>query len=145
MLALRRIGGQEVVSALAKDGPAQPAAEDVWEIETSLLRDLGAAALLIGVLAALGGWLAGAGERAGRLRARLAPLAADRLGSMLAVAFALYLALIAWGPLSVFRSIVPVLIFAALLAAGSGRAPRAAAARVHDGSVKETTRWASSD
>ncbi len=118
VLALRRIGGQEVVSALTKNGPAEPAAQDVWEIETSLLRDIGAAALLLGVLAALGGWLAGAGERAGRVRARLAPLVAGRLGTTIAVVFALYLALIAWGPLSVFRGIVPALIFAALLLAG---------------------------
>lgn len=113
-LVARRIGGHELVTAVAGDGPYEPTASAVWRIATSLLADLAAVVILVGAGAALLAWLAGPSPLARRLRA---PIAAEP-GPSMAIAALGYLALLAWGPLTVLRRPLPIVLLGALLLAG---------------------------
>lgn len=117
-LLVRRVAGHELVGAVAGEGPYVPAAEAVWRIATTLLAELSAVVIVVGLFAVLGAWLAGPGQRAVRLRARIAPALATEAPGVLGATVLVYLALLAWGPLSVLRRPAPIAIFGLLLLAG---------------------------
>ncbi|HEY4278173.1 MAG TPA: hypothetical protein VGM91_08145 [Conexibacter sp.] len=114
----RRVGGHELVNAVAGDGPYVTAASDVWRIGTSLLYELATVVIVVGLFAALGAWLAGPARSASWLRARIAPALAAPVAAVLSVTALAYIALIEWGPLSVLRKPIPILLFAAMLLVG---------------------------
>jgi hypothetical protein len=74
--------------------------------------------LVVGAGAMLGAWLAGDGRRARWLRTRFAPTLAERPDLAYGIAALAYLALVAWGPLSVLRRPLAIVVFGALLLAG---------------------------
>lgn len=118
VLIVRRIAGHELVSAVAGNGPNEPAASSVWRIATTLLADLAFVAIVAGLLMALGAWLAGPGRRASWLRARIAPGLVAQPAAAFGIAALAYLALLAWGPLSVLRRPLPIVLLGVLLAVG---------------------------
>jgi hypothetical protein len=117
VLVVRRLAGNYAVDALA-----QPSSEDtgqrVWLISTSILSQIGWAAVLYGAVMVLGALLAGPHRAAAALRARIAPTLNERPGLAWAAVAALYLALIAWGPTHALRTVWGIALLAALLAAG---------------------------
>jgi hypothetical protein len=68
VLFLRRLGGDLVVSHLAKTESVADAANSVWTIGTSLLAQIAKTMLLLGILLAIMAWLAGPTKLATRLR-----------------------------------------------------------------------------
>ena len=77
LLALVRVGGNEVVNSLVKVDSVRQAAHDAWSIYTSLLVDSARAGIAIGLIGLLGTFLAGPTHLAVSLRARLAPTVRD--------------------------------------------------------------------
>ena len=117
-LLARRVAGRELVDAVAGDGPYAPAAESVWRIATTLLSDLAAGAIVAGLGAVLGAWLAGPGRRARQLRDRLAPALTTEPAAVLGATALAYLALLAWGPLDLLRRPLAIALLGLLLLAG---------------------------
>lgn len=118
VLVVRRIAGHELVAAVAGDGAYVPAAEAVWRIATTLLAELAVVVLLAGLVAALGAWLAGPGRLAIRLRGALAPALAGQPEATVGFAAVAYLALVAWGPLTVLRRPLAIVVLGVLLVVG---------------------------
>jgi hypothetical protein len=77
LLAARRIGGGVLVDSLVKTDSVRQAANDSYEIYTSLLRDSAMAGVAIGLVGLLGTFLAGPTRAASSLRARVAPTVRD--------------------------------------------------------------------
>jgi hypothetical protein len=118
VLVVRRVVGNQVSDALTSGGPLDPAAHAAWQIATTLLAELAVVVLIVGAGAMLGAWFAGGGRRARWLRARVAPGLAQRPDLAYGIAALAYLVLLAWGPLSVLRRPLAIVVFAALLLAG---------------------------
>jgi hypothetical protein len=118
VLVVRRVAGNHVVDALTSGGPLAPAAHATWQIATTLLAELAAVLIVVGAGAMLGAWVAGDGRRARWLRARFAPGLAERPDLAYGIAALTYLVLIAWGPLSVLRRPLAIVVFGVLLIAG---------------------------
>jgi hypothetical protein len=77
LLAGRRIGGGVLVDSLVKTDSVRQAANDSYDIYTSLLRDSAMAGVAIGLVGLLGTFLAGPTRAATSLRARVAPTVRD--------------------------------------------------------------------
>lgn len=118
LLVVRRVAGHTLVDAVAANGPYVPAAQSVWRIATTLLAELATVAIVVGLFAFLGAWLAGPGVRATWLRARIAPVLELQPGAVLGGTALVYLVLIAWGPLAVLRRPLPNIVFGVLLLLG---------------------------
>jgi hypothetical protein len=117
VLVVRRVGGNYAVDALT-----QPASEDsgrrVWLIGTSILAQIGWAAVIYGVVAILGAVLAGPTSWGRAVRGRIAPVLNERPGYIWAGAAAVYLVLIAWGPTHALRTLWGIALLGALVAGG---------------------------
>ena len=72
-----------------------------------------------GVIVVIGAWLAGETAPATALRREAAPYFRERQVAMYGVAAAIWLALIAWAPVSAFRKPFGILLFAVLFAVGT--------------------------
>lgn len=118
VLVVRRVVGNQVITAITADGPLMDAAQAVWGIATTLLVDIAAVVLVAGALALLGAWLAGDGRRASALRERIAPALTGRPEVVYGVVAIAYLVLLAWGPLSVMQRPWAIVAFGALLLGG---------------------------
>jgi hypothetical protein len=118
VLVVRRVAGNHVVDALTSGGSLAPAAHATWQIATTLLAELAAVVIIVGGGAMLGAWVAGDGRRASWLRARFAPGLAARPDLAYGLAALAYLVLVAWGPLSVLRRPLAIVVLGALLLAG---------------------------
>ncbi len=112
----------------------------MWQIYTSVLRDIGWAVVLYGVIGVLGAVLAGPTHAATAVRARIAPVLNEKPGiAWVSVAF-VFLLLVLWGGTHALRTPAGILILGGLLALGvaalrrqtlaefPGSAPGAAAA-----------------
>jgi hypothetical protein len=117
VLVVRRLAGNYAVDALA-----QPSSEDsgtrVWLIGTSILAQIGWAAVLYGAVMALGALLAGPHRAAIAVRGWIAPTLNERPALAWAAVAAVYLGLIAWGPTHALRTLCGIARLAALIAAG---------------------------
>jgi hypothetical protein len=117
VLVVRRLLGNYVISSLASPN-YQPATHRLWLIGTSILGQIGAAALLYGLVAALGAILAGPSQPATWLRSKIAPILNERPEiAWSAVAF-VYLLLILWGGTHALRTWWGILLLGGLIAAG---------------------------
>jgi hypothetical protein len=116
-LVARRLSGAYAVDALT-----EPSSEDsgrrVWLISTSILGQIGWAAVIYGVVATLGAVLAGPTGRATAVRRRLAPVLNERPGIVWAAVAIVYLLLIAWGPTHALRTLWGIALLGALVAGG---------------------------
>ena len=118
LLLIRRIAGDAVVNGLVKVPSNEPAAHQVWNVGTSLLRDIAVAMIVYGIVIVASAWLAGPTRPATQLRKLLAP----SLRASPAVAYytvgGVLLLLVLVAPTPAFRKIVWILVFAVLLAYG---------------------------
>jgi hypothetical protein len=118
VLLLRRTVGRQLVDHLVHVAANKPAAEAVWAISTSLLRDIAVACVIYGVGLILAAWLAGATRPAVALRRAAAPwLERSPVGAYLAAAVLLFLIAV-WGPTPATRTWLGLLVLAGLLALG---------------------------
>jgi hypothetical protein len=116
-LVLRNLLGNYITTSLATPG-YEPATHRLWLIGTSILGQIGAAALLYGAIAALGAVFAGPTAPAVWLRQRLAPVLNERQGIVWGVAGFVYLLAILWGGTHALRTWWGILLLAGLIAIG---------------------------
>jgi hypothetical protein len=98
LLALRSLLGQALVDSVAEAPNAHAAADDVWNIATSLLVDAAQGSVLFGFFLVTGAWLAGAGKRATMWRRAAAYPMRVQPGVVRAGLGAALLLLVVWGP-----------------------------------------------
>lgn len=118
VLILRRIAGGLVVTQLVEDSAARPAAEAAWSIGTSLLAAIAVTVIVFACLLALAAWLAAPAPSSRQARRFLAPGLRDHIGwfyTGLVVLTGLYLLI---SPSQNLRSLITVLVIAALAAFG---------------------------
>jgi hypothetical protein len=117
VLVVRRLAGNYAVDALTA-----PQSEDsgrrVWLISTSILAQIGWAAVLYGTVVVLGAVLAGPHRAAIAVRGRIAPVLNDRPAIVWSTVAVAYLALIAWGPTHALRTAWGIVLLAVLIVAG---------------------------
>jgi len=73
LLVVRKFLGDMVIDSLVKVDSVKPAAHDVWDIYTSLLKESAVAGIAIGVLGIVWSWLSGSATASASIRRRLAP------------------------------------------------------------------------
>jgi hypothetical protein len=116
-LLVRSLAGDEFVTALTSTAAAEPAAEAVWTISTSMLVDVAVATIAYGVVMVLGAWIAGPTRAATATRKALAPYLREP-----AIAYSVLtlvvLVLVWWAPTPAWRNAVMLLILVGLLIAG---------------------------
>jgi hypothetical protein len=117
VLVIRQLLGDYITDALAKPG-YEPATHRLWLIGTSILGQIGAAALLYGVIAALGAVFAGPTAPAIWVRQRFAPVLNERQGLVWGGVGFLYLLAILWGGTHALRTWWGILLLAGLIAIG---------------------------
>jgi hypothetical protein len=118
VLLMRRVLGSVIVQAATSGGPSAPAADDAWHIGTSMLRDIAGSGVVLGVIVALGAWLAGAGRWATSTRRFVAPVLRDQPAIAGCVVGIVVLILLLAGVLPGSDRIIPVLIYVVLVVAG---------------------------
>ncbi len=118
LLLIRRVGGDAVVHGLVKVPSDIPAAHQVWNIGTSMLRDIAVAMIVYGIVIVASAWLAGPTRPATEIRKILAPKLRDSPAVAYYVVGGLLLLLVLIGPTPAFRNIIWILLFAVLLAYG---------------------------
>lgn len=132
ILVLRGVAGDIVVSELVTDPSVEPAASEAWSIGTSLLAGIAVSVIFIGLALGLAAWLASPAPSALSVRRRLAPGLRDQLAFFyagLAILLGLYLLLVGSHNL---RSLLTVLVLAALAAFGLRELRRSAVAEFPD-------------
>ncbi len=118
-LIVRDLAGDQVVNALATSESVRPAAVDAWTIGSSLLVTVATSTIVFGILLIIGALLAGPTRYAKLLRREASPHVRENRGLTYVAAGAVFLALIAWAPVSAFHKPLGILIFAVLLALGT--------------------------
>jgi hypothetical protein len=118
LLAVIRIGGNAIVESLVQAESVKPAAQDVWTIFTSLLRESAIAGVVVGLLAVAAAWLIGPTRRATATRLWLAPTFRDRPVLVHAVLGVVILLLLVWGPIGTPRRLISLVVVTALAFAG---------------------------
>jgi Short C-terminal domain len=129
VLVVRRLGGSFIVEELAPTTAIEPAAQNAWDILTSLLRDGGFTLVGLGVIVLLAVWLAGPSPSGLAARQGLAPYLA-RPEIAYGVAAGLFLLLLWWSP-TVQTTRVPLMVAAALIFAVGVELLRRQTAREH--------------
>lgn len=118
LLLARTIAGNLVVNELVANPANRPAAHEAWSIGTGMLRDIGVAVLVYGLLIVVSAWLGGATRPATVSRQALAPWLREHPVSAYVTAGAVLLIVVLWGPTPSTRQVLPVLLVAGLLALG---------------------------
>jgi hypothetical protein len=116
-LVIRTLLGNYLTDALASPG-YQPATHRLYLIGTSILGQIGQAAVLYGVIAALGAMFAGPSAPATWLRQRLAPVLNERQGIVWGGVGFVYVLLLLWGGTHALRTWWGILLLAGLIALG---------------------------
>jgi hypothetical protein len=111
VVAARRLAGDAVVEALAEAPNAGVAADDVWDIATSLLIDAAYGSFLFGLFVATGAWLAGSGRAATAVRRTFAAPLREHPGVVRAGLGVAILLLVAWGPVPWTERFWPIVAF----------------------------------
>ena len=118
VLIARRVAGPQVVDSLAATDGVRPAVEHAYGISTGLLRDVAQATVILGVPIVLAAWLAGPQRLAVDARRHLAPFLREHPGLAYGAVAAVWVLIVAWGPLPATRSPIPVLAMVGLSMAG---------------------------
>jgi hypothetical protein len=113
VLAVRRLGGDAVVNALADAPNIRPAAKATLAIGTSLLTDVAWGSILLGLIVVVGAWLFGPGRWATSARQSAAPVFRDRPAATRVALGFLLLLLVIWGPVPWTRNPIWILVVAA--------------------------------
>jgi hypothetical protein len=119
-LVVRGLAGDALTNHLATTSAVEPAISSAWSIGTSLLRDIGGAAIFYGIVILIGAWLAAPNGLGRSARRELAPILAGRATAYGALALLLLL-LFWWSPTPGFErlptSVLIILLFIAGLEA----------------------------
>ena len=118
LFLIRRVAGDALVNGLVKIPANKPAAHQVWNIGTSLLRDIAVAMIVYGIVIIASAWLAGPTRPATEIRKALAPKLRDSPAVAYYTVGGVLVLLVLIGPTPAFRNIVWILVFAVLLAYG---------------------------
>lgn len=118
LLTGERVIGHAIVESVVKIDANRPAGHAAWLIATTILRDMGVALVVYGLIAVAAALLAGPSRVARTTRRWLAPVFRRHVSAVYAVAVAIFLILIAWGPFTSNRSLIGILILLALLLLG---------------------------
>jgi Short C-terminal domain len=111
VFAVRRLAGDAVIDALAEAPNAQGAADDVWDIGTSVLVAAAAGSFVGGLLIVTGAWLAGPGRRATALRRVSAHAMREHPGLVRAALGTAILLLVIWGPVPFLQRFWSIVVF----------------------------------
>jgi hypothetical protein len=117
VLIVRKVGGTYVVDNLVESDSVRPAAQNSWDIFTSLLADGAWTVIGLGVVALIGLLVSGPTRIATAVRRDLAPFAVRPAIAFGTVAI-LYLLVLLWGPTAQTHRWPFVLTMAVLLALG---------------------------
>jgi hypothetical protein len=117
VLVVRRLTGNYAVDALTEPG-SRDSGRRVWLIGTSILAQIGWAAVIYGVVITLGAVLAGPTAAAVAVRGRIAPVLNERPAIVWTAVAAVYLLLIAWGPTHALRTWWGIALLGVLVAGG---------------------------
>jgi hypothetical protein len=112
VLAVRRLGEDAVVNALADAPNVRPAAKASVAIGTSLLKDAAWGSVLFGALIALGAWMAGPGKWATGIRRASAPTLREHPAVARVALGLLLLLLVIWGPVPWTRNWIWIIVVA---------------------------------
>jgi hypothetical protein len=118
VLVVRGIGGNAIISAVVKTTSVEPAAQDVWDIFTEVLRDATIAMLIVGIFGVLWSWLSGPGRRAIAFRRFAAPTFRDHPGLVHGGLALLILLFLVWAPVGAPRRLITTLIVIVLMFVG---------------------------
>jgi hypothetical protein len=118
-LGLRGFAGTYVVGGLSRTTAVEPAIEAVWSIGTSMLVTIATSAVIFGLLVALAAILAGPSRAAVKLRSLIAPYAQRSPAGYWGAALLIFIALVAWAPVTAFHKPLGLLVFALLFGAGA--------------------------
>ena len=129
VLVLRRVAGSYVVEALAPSAAVETAAQDAWDILTSLLRDGGLTLVGLGLIVLVAVWLVGPSASGVAARRFLAPYLA-RWEIAYGAAATLFVLLLWWQP-TVQTTRARLMVAAALLLALGVELLRRQVAREH--------------
>jgi hypothetical protein len=141
VLAIRRVGGDAVVNALADAPNIRPAAKAALSIGTSLLTDVAWGSILIGAIVMLGAWLWGPASWALAARRAVAPIFRDRPALPRVALGLLLLLLLIWGPVPWTRNLIWLLIVAAAAFVWLELLRRRTLADVHAGGVGDDAEY----
>jgi hypothetical protein len=111
VLAVRSVAGKAVVEALADAPNAMGAADDAWEISTSLLVDAAQGSILGGFFMVTAAWLAGSGRRATAMRRASAFAMREHPGVVRAGLGVAILLLVIWGPVPWTQRFWTIVVF----------------------------------
>jgi hypothetical protein len=114
VLAVRRVGGNTIVDALAKAPDAEDAVAATWKISTRLLVDVVSGTALFGLFLILGAWLLGPGRVAVPARRLVTPALRDQPWLVRLGLAGLLLLIVWWNPVPWTGKPLPILILAIL-------------------------------
>jgi hypothetical protein len=118
LLVVQRVVGNAIINSVVKTDANRPAGHEIWLIATSILRDIGIALVVYGLIVVAAGALAGPSRIATTIRRWLAPAFRRYVVAVYAVVIAVFLILVAWGPVASDRRLIGTLFLFALLLAG---------------------------
>ena len=104
LLVLRRVGGQTIIDALVDNHNIRPSALTAWNVETSVMQDLGRFGVGLAIIALIGVWLAGPSSSGTAVRRELAGPFRDHPVLVFAVYVLLAVAVLAVAPVSLSRA-----------------------------------------
>jgi len=117
VLVTRSVTGGIIVNELAKTEAVRPAADAVWGIFTTLLRDQAVAMIAYGALIVVGAWLAGRTATAREIRRAMTPVLERRAWGYPALAI-IVLLVFWWSPTEGTSRLIPSLVLIALFIVG---------------------------
>jgi hypothetical protein len=117
VLVTRRLAGNYAIDALTSPS-SESSGKRVWLISTSILAQIGWAAVLYGAVMVLGAVLAGPHASAIAVRRRIAPVLNESPAFAWGAVAVVFLGLVAWGPTHALRTWWGIALLGALLAAG---------------------------
>jgi hypothetical protein len=117
VLVAKRVVGNYAIGALSSP-EYEPPTREAWLIASSILGQIGWAAVLYGACAILGAVIAGPTRAAVGARSRFGPVLNRRPGAAAAVTGTVFLLLVLWGGTHALRTWWGILLLGCLLAAG---------------------------
>ena len=118
VLVVRSLAGNAVVNAVASTEAVKPAANNAWNIGTSLLNDQGGGMIFYGIFIVIGAWLAGPTGIARRARRGITPILERRVIAYSALGLLLML-LFVWAPTPAFHRVPTAILLIVLLIVGT--------------------------
>jgi Short C-terminal domain len=118
VLVVLRLGGGAVLESVVRVPANEPAAQNAFEIFTSLLKTSAWTLVVLALIAIVGTWLAGPGRRATGFRHGVAPVMRERPEIVWGVFAFIVLLVLLWGPTRATSTLVGIVVLVGLAALG---------------------------